>query len=242
MLKKWGSALLDILYPKNCHICSQILDRTNAFDDYLCLACIRAMKRTPVLSCRFCAQPLAAGDQNEFQLCCPSCAKDAPPYQKLICCFVYEGGIKKLISVFKYGSRPYLASSIARLMKTSVPTDLFQDADVIVPVPLHRARLREREFNQSELIAACLADTLKKPVARALQRIKYTKPQFALDGRDRRTNLAGSFGLSAGSCVKNRSILLIDDIATSTATAQEASKSLKDAGAASISVWAFAKG
>ena len=224
MLKQFLTTCAELLYPKSCHICSNILKRqTSVFDDYICGKCSRAMKQAPVTSYSYVAE-------KTF------------PYQKLIACYLYEGPTKELVHKFKYGNRPYLSKTIIKLMIEALNPQHFQDIDYLVPVPLHPVRLREREFNQAELIASGLSDHFKKPVRLGLKRIKNTGSQVSLNRRGRILNLKGAFAPVDLSGLKGSRVLVIDDVVTTTATVREASRVLKNAGVEHISVLAFARG
>ena len=212
MLREFCTAVTDILLPKNCHICSKILKgRTNAFDDNLCLECVRTMRPT--------------GTDGS-----------------ITACYAYEGATRELVHKFKYGNRPYLSKSILRLMSLCLNPALFQEIDYLVPIPLHAARAREREFNQSELIARELSSLLNKPATRALKRTRNTAPQTSFASNERFENIKGAFAVFSAEAVMDKNILLIDDVVTTTATTAEAALVLKQAGANKICVLAFAKG
>ncbi len=212
MLKQFTSALKDILYPKNCHICSKILKgRVNAFDDNLCLDCVSSMRRTGTKGC-------------------------------VTTCYAYEGSTRELIHKFKYANRPYLYESVVRLMSPTLNPALFDGVDNLVPIPLHPARLREREFNQSELIAQGLGLFFNKPVAKMLIKVRNTASQTSFSTDERLSNMKGAFAASTPAITRGKNILLIDDVVTSSATTAEATRVLKEAGAAKIGVLAFAQG
>jgi len=113
---------------------------------------------------------------------------------------------------------------------------------MIMAVPLHPKRLREREFNQSILLAREISKALKLPlILNNLQRIRWTRPQIELKGKERLMNVKGAFTLRDPKEVKGKSILLIDDVYTTGATVQECSKVLKKAGAEKIYVLTLAR-
>ncbi|MBI5873029.1 MAG: ComF family protein [Candidatus Omnitrophica bacterium] len=246
MHKECASVFIDILFPKTCHICSKDLkDRKMAFDDYICSACTQQMRQTTVACCRLCGAGLIT--EHELKdLRCHACAKSGPSYQKLLCCYIYEGATKELIHRFKYENRPYLAKTVSRLMQKilcEIGGSIAQKTDVVVPIPLHPTRQREREFNQSELIAKELCISLRKPLVPAIKRTRHTQPQVTLEKDERLKNLSGAFSAFEPSRVKGKHCLLIDDVVTTTATVREASSALKEQGGAlSVSVLAFAKG
>ncbi|MFH1691249.1 MAG: phosphoribosyltransferase family protein [Candidatus Omnitrophota bacterium] len=125
---------------------------------------------------------------------------------------------------------------------TQYTQNSFKAIDYLVAIPLHPARLREREFNQSELIAKELSRELQKPLVPALKKIRHTKSQTALNRTQRLLNLAGAFAINDNICIKDKNILLVDDVATTTATITEAASLLKKSGAHSICALTFAKG
>ena len=236
------TACMDLLYPKNCHICSKILNsQTRAYDDYICWDCFWVMKKTPVVACSLCGS-LLKDDKELNTLKCRACQQDSPPYQRLLACYIYEGTTRELIHRFKYGNRPYLSKTIIRLMTDMLNPIYLREVDCLVPVPLHPVRQREREYNQAELITEGLSRQFNKPFSLALRRIKNTESQVSLAKKERFLNLKGAFALAHPSFIEDKNVLVIDDVVTTTATANEASRILKDAGAKSISVLAFAKG
>lgn len=222
MLKEFTLTLKDILYPKACHICSKIIKgRINAFDANLCLDCAASMIKTPPADV-----PAASSE----------------PYSSLHACYHYEGTVRELVHKFKYENRPYLAKSIVRLMRLAISPSLFQRTDCLVPVPLHPARKREREFNQSECIAKELSLILKKPVCLALKKIKNTPSQTAFKEEIRLSNLKDAFAVSDARGIAGKNCLLVDDVVTTKATIREAASVLKKTGANSIFVLTFARG
>ncbi len=227
MLRHAKKMLMDILFPRNCHLCLRLLDKeAAAFDGFLCSDCVKKMAKTQVLRQSFSA----------FKI---------PVCDAVYACYVYDGPVKELIHKYKYGNRPYLVKSIVALMADVLKEaqDAFlKETDCLVPVPLHPVRFREREFNQSELLADRLSQTLQKPVVRALNRTKNTPSQVSLSKRNRLDNMKGAFSSKTPSAVEGKNVLLIDDVVTTAATALEASRVLKDAGARCVRVLAFAKG
>jgi len=222
MIKEFRTALADIIYPKSCHICSKILKgMINAFDENICLECVKDMKKVvPMVS------PTRLG----------------APYSKLAACYNYEGPVRKLIHKFKYENRPYLASTIARLIFKAINPALFERIDCLLPVPLHQVRIREREFNQSERIARELSPLFKSPVSLTLKKIRNTLSQTTLKEGERFSNIKNAFTVSDSKCILDKNVLIIDDVVTTKATVTEASRVLKNAGAKTVHILAFAKG
>lgn len=245
MLKDHMKAFLNLLFPKNCHTCSRLLnDQTARFDEHLCQDCFSDMKRCQAASCRYCGEPLTQ-DRNIAELLCRKCRNDRPDYGRLLACYLYQGPVRHLIHQFKYGRRPHLARTIAGLMTRAIPAGWLDQFDALVPVPLHPSRRREREFNQAALMASALGDDSGLPVIPALMRIKNTKALACIEKHGRLAALDNAFALDKKyrSLIADRCVLLVDDIVTTTATARLASRVLtQQASCRDISVLSFAKG
>lgn len=156
----------------------------------------------------------------------------------------YKGIVKKLIYNFKY--KPYLADLknvlVDLFYESIIQNEIFQDAykgkPILVPVPLHAKRLRERGYNHAKLLADGLSIKLKLPVLDILERVRETKSQFGLKLKDRKENLKNAFVLNAKYPVTNTNVLLVDDILTTGSTLLEATKILKKNGAKKV--WGLA--
>ena len=142
--------------------------------------------------------------------------------------------IKELIHAFKYKGKDYLGATLSRLMlefirEYNLPMDLI---DCVVPVPLHKTRLREREFNQACILSKCIARQFnKKMLHNQLLRLRYTRPQVELMPRQRLENVRESFRMHKHNQIKSKNILLVDDVLTTGHTASWAAYALKRAGA-----------
>ncbi len=168
---------------------------------------------------------------------CPACvAATAPATLGVVtAAFLFDGAARGGIHALKYeGQRRYaeILAALARPVLARLPTP-----DALVPVPLARARLRARGFNQSALLAHVLAAPLGWPVETAwLARVRETPPQVGLDDRERRANVAGAF--VANAAVRGLRLCIVDDVATTGATLGACAEALHAAGAAAV--WAFA--
>jgi len=151
----------------------------------------------------------------------------------------YEGPLRKLIHVFKYGGVKPLASQLGQLLNGALPRE--QRFDVIVPMPLHWQKRLERGFNQSELLARWVSKRTGIPLTEGLKRRKHTDPQAGLTRAQRRTNVAGAFEVKHRSDIEGRHVLLIDDVLTTGATASACSAVLKRAGAKRVTVLTLAR-
>lgn len=146
----------------------------------------------------------------------------------------YKGPMKDAIHLLKYRFVSDLVDSLTDIFIKDYPKDLYR-FDYLIPVPLHKKRERQRGFNQSLLLARSLAKKLNIPVLHeVLVRLRYTKPQVDLAGKDRRTNLQNVFSCVTNADIKEKSIALIDDVATTRTTLIECAKELKKQGAKSV--------
>jgi len=200
------------------------------------------------LQCVICGKSLAADNRNRV---CGDCWSgiiylNRPidirlTLERIWSVGVYEGVLKELIHQFKYKEKKYLANPLGKLLVDFVGKYLKGERfDYIVPIPLDKARQRKRGYNQAELLARVLAEGIDKPVlTHIVERRKKTKPQFGLKRDERFENLSGAFEVSRSwkeniTPIMGKTILLLDDLATTGATLDECAKALKRAGASEV--------
>jgi len=174
---------------------------------------------------------------------CGLCRRAEPPFARAAAYGSYESGLRELIHLLKYGGvRPaanVLGRMLAEVLSTLEP-EFPADAVAVVPVPLHRSKLRQRGFNQAELIARA-AIKIKQPANRlrlcvgALERKRETASQIGLTSHQRRENLRGAFGVVQPEAVRGCEVLVVDDVYTTGSTVSECARVLLRAGA--IKVW-----
>ncbi|MFH1387354.1 MAG: ComF family protein [bacterium] len=156
----------------------------------------------------------------------------------------YDGVIKESIHRFKFNKRKKLAEPLGVLLVNYLghkPGLKIDELDGIIPVPLHEKRMRERGFNQVELLASTLTKYFELPVTPALERLKNTHPQFDLQRDARLNNVKGAFRVINPKAVYNKKVLLLDDIYTTGATISECGRVLKNAGAKRVEVLTLAR-
>ncbi|MDR0634028.1 MAG: ComF family protein [Azoarcus sp.] len=220
----------DAFLAQDCLLCGQA-----SGGEILCAACADDLPRRPALRCPRCALPTALGET------CGPCLAHPPHYDRTLAVFDYAFPLDKLIQAFKYGHRLALAAclgkELTRLAQASGPESR---ADLIVPLPLHPTRLRERGFNQ--------ALELARPVARALglpldfevcTRIRHTPAQAGLPWKQRGKNVRGAFHCARD--LSGRRILLVDDVMTTGASLDECARTLKRHGAAEVTLLVVAR-
>jgi ComF family protein len=149
---------------------------------------------------------------------------------------LYEGAVRDLIHAFKYSQRTHLRFPLALLALEGV-SGLFRESPphLLVPVPLHRSRLRQRGFNQAVLLGKVLSRRLSLPMLPdALVRNRPTEPQITLTAVERRTNVKGAFAVRRPADIAGKRVLLLDDVMTTGSTIDECAKELKKAGAEAV--------
>lgn len=162
--------------------------------------------------------------------------KNAPPFSRILYYGIYEGALKKAVHLLKFGGIRRLSKPLSALL-ADLP---LPPVDGIIPVPLHRKKLRAREFNQTALLARLLAKNLQVPlIADSLRKERDTPPQTEVSGRERMKNVKGVFSVIEK--VEGLDLLLVDDVVTTGATAGECAKVLVKAGAKSVTVVCLAR-
>jgi len=151
----------------------------------------------------------------------------------------YEGSLRKLIHLFKYGKVESLAEPLSKFLVTAIPLEA--QFDVIAAMPMHWRKQWQRGFNQAALLAEPVARRYGLKVTGALRRTRYTKPQAGLNETQRRDNLKGSFRVQRREQVAGKRVLLIDDVFTTGATLRAAAQALKAAGALHVTALTLAR-
>ena len=191
------------------------------------------------MASRSASQPRADA-QSEDPAACLGCRVDPPEFDRARGAGLYTGSLRHALHALKFRGKRALARPLAELIREQCVTVLRPGGEALVPVPLARARLRERGFNQAELIADRLGALLDLPVRRRwLARVRETAPQTDLAAADRRTNVGGAFVASSG--VAGRHVVLVDDVLTTGATCRECARALRAAGARQIDVVTVAR-
>lgn len=205
------------------------------------------------LHCLGCAKPIDA--LNEFRVCshCAASIKNnaMPPFEleetsvRAYSACLYEGQLKKLVHNFKYQGKTVLSKMFAKLMIDYIKKEdpaILDGIDLITYVPLHKIRLREREFNQSLLLANAVSKEFGLSLKKTLDKIRATKYQNELLKKERLINLKGAFMICDKADIVNHDILLIDDVMTTGATLNECAKTLLDKGAKNVTCFTLARG
>jgi ComF family protein len=226
--RRWADVASHLLFPKVCFAC----DRADAGGDgVLCRACRAAMgqvRRAPY--CRRCGKTVGPFASTAP---CSRCS-DGAPTAEVLRVGEYLEPLSQLITAFKYSGREELGGTLGDWAARAARGLSAEAFDAVVPIPLHRNRRRARGFNQAERIAAVVAARFGRPMRSELLRVRDTPPQVGASAAERERNVADAFSTVRDARVTGLRVLLVDDVMTTGATAFEAARTLKRAGAESV--------
>jgi len=229
--------ILNLFFPPQCLNCRALVTANGT----LCLECWQNVRFITDPLCHCCGHPF------DFDLgagaLCGECMREAPPFAMARAAFRYDEHSRALVLRLKYGDQLQLAPVYGAWL-AKAGKELVAASDVIVPVPLHYWRFVGRRYNQSAVLAAALSKkTGLLLLPDALKRTRRTQPQASLTRRQRLDNVHGAFAPHPhhGITLKGKSVLLIDDVMTSSATASACSEALLKAGARAVHVLTLAR-
>jgi ComF family protein len=236
--RRAGEALLSLFFPPHCANC----DADTSAGVHLCDACAGKARRIEPPMCERCSEPYAGAIFETFT--CANCAERKLHFDCAVAPYLSRGVVREFIHRFKYDRERYLRQPLAAWLAEALNDERLtrRTFDLIVPVPLHSTRQRERGFNQAAELATLLSHRCGVPVTDALQRIRYTTTQTRLAREERMENLRGAFRVRRADLVQGRHLLLVDDVFTTGSTVDECARVLRQAGAASVRVATVARG
>ena len=240
-----AESLFATLFPSDCRLCGTPLVNISRLP--VCRPCLSEIRPIADGVCGICGErvfspyALGAGETR-----CGLCRRLAPPFVKAVAYGSYEGGLRELIHLLKYQQVRPAAVVLARILTgavSGIESGWTQSPVVVVPVPLHARKLRQRGFNQSELIARDAIKLNGRMVLhhRVLERQRETQSQIGLTRHQRRENLRGAFAVTRPEEIAGREILLVDDVFTTGTTGAECARVLRRAGASKIFVATVAR-
>jgi ComF family protein len=232
--------LLDFIFPTACSYCRSPVE--DSVIPFFCAACWADFSLIQGQVCPRCGRPfespeaLSASPEHE----CGACRQRPPEYDQALSVGHFEGPLREAIHQFKYRPCLSLGKPLARWMAGNV--HLLSAIDFVMPVPLHRKRLRHRGFNQALFLARGMSEAHGMQLSLDnLVRIRYTRPQVELSGAQRIENVAGAFSVNRPGEIGGTSVLLVDDVFTTGATLNECAAVLKGAGASRVTALTLAR-
>jgi len=229
------NSLIDLIYPPRCSLCQAFLQDKAVLhggpDLPFCETCFKDFTEIKSPICSLCGRPFSDGTEQDRV--CEDCLRKRPSYDIARAPYLYDGALMTAIHELKYAQRSHLADSLGSLLASFAQTWIGElKGSLVMPVPLHPRRLRARGFNQSLLLARCVASkTCADLDFLSLRRTRFTKPQTELSSEERKRNVRKAFEVVNREAVKERTILLVDDVATTGSTLNECAKALRRAGA-----------
>lgn len=227
----------DLLFPPHCAVCDTAIESGR----WICLPCEAKIQRIDHPRCENCSHPLS-GMSGPF--ICPNCKGQPFHFEFAVSVMRAGGSTRELIHRLKYKHEQRLAVLLGGWLAEGFQDKRLSDFDpeVIVPVPLHPVRHREREFNQSELLARIASKHLGIPWQNLLIRQRHTDTQTQFDRKHRMENLRDAFKLRKNAVVNELRIALVDDVLTTGSTLDECARVLIDGGASRVCAVTVARG
>lgn len=249
LIPRFWTAFLDLLYTRRCEVCQEQVEagRTGP-SRWLCDPCLNNLPELNAPYCSRCGEPYDGAITDAFQ--CGNCLDLRLRFDFAIAAYRADDAVRDLIHRFKYQRELHLRGLLACLLLRVLDEPRLAAEDrsqwLLVPIPLYHARRREREYNQSWELCTRISHLQGIPSLDALQRVRATTPQASLSRQQRRENLRRAFrvkpSLLRRGVLKDKTILLVDDVLTTGSTASECAKVLaRDAGAARVVVITVAR-
>ncbi len=221
-----------IFFPSFCRLCAELLESPN--ERQVCKSCWASIKSTRTSSCISCGRFFEGDVDPHF---CESCLHGNPPYSCHRSCGRYKGKLKEIILLCKFHDLPILAEGLAKFALDAMADEeaLWWELDAIVPVPLYPQRERERGYNHAQIIAKHLTRNKEvKLLDKHLAKVKNVPPQMSLVMQDRLQSVKGAFAVDRREEVRDKVLLLVDDVFTTGSTVKECSRVLLEAGAREV--------
>jgi ComF family protein len=239
ILRRSGTAVTEIVFPARCALCRDFLGDEPSHP--FCMNCLSGFLLLEPPYCSRCGTPFA--DPKGEDHLCGECLSRTPPFSIARSLGRYDERLMSAIHSFKYGGKIQTGVALGEMMARRIYSGIsIRDFSLIIPIPLHPKRLRERGFNQSLILARQIARGQSLPVDyRSLERAIDTAPQTALKKTERSRNVKGAFIVNNRDAVKGKKILLVDDVLTTGSTVRECARILLASGAEDVAVLTLAR-
>jgi len=236
----WLNAGLGLLYPEVCQLCREA--RATPAKGYVCGDCRAKVRFIQEPFCQRCGRPYEGAITTQFE--CANCQEMEWHFQSARSAVVACDPVLEVIHRYKYQRALWFEPFLAELLiRAAVPVLDQQKPSMIVPVPLHPTKQREREFNQADRLARRLGLAMRIPVnKRLLRRVVPTRTQTQLSRQERLANVRNAFAMRGGRRLNGERIVLVDDVLTTGATTSACARVLRAAGAGEVCVWTVARG
>jgi ComF family protein len=240
MLKSVMDAALNFVYPPVCQLCG--CERAGAREGYVGGQCWTGVRFVTAPFCDRCGLPYDGDMVHPFR--CGNCAEIEFGFRFARSAVRANAMMLDVIHRYKYHHalwfEPFLADLLQRAARPSLAG---QSWDLLVPVPLHPLKMRQRQFNQAERLARCLGRALGLPVnGKVVRRVQFTETQTKLSRPQRAANVSAAFAPRAGQDLHGQNVILVDDVMTTGATTSACARALRQAGAGDVCVWTVARG
>lgn len=228
-------AAVDFLYPSCCAVCGRLIESPSGV---LCPVCADTIQPLTAPYCERCSSPL-----SHIMESCDVCAGRTFHFTSARTATVFDESIQRMIHLLKYRRRRYIGHYLGEMLgKTVVQASWFAHIDILIPMPLHRTRMRERGYNQSEYVAQGVSAVTQRPVhTRLVERTRPTRSQTTLTPEERKTNVHGAFRVIDAGMVSGKHIALVDDVLTTGSTFDSCARVLLAGGAAAVYALAVAR-
>src|SRR5581483_4864457 len=232
------------LFPSDCRLCGAPLIDISRLP--VCKTCLLEIAPISMTTCEICGEGLSGPDSASRTKICPTCQSARPHFVQATAYGAYDGKLRELIHLLKYEQVEPAAATLGQMLAEAIKKlDLTSEPVLVIPVPLHGSKRRQRRFNQAELIArsALKKSSLPSPqlATDLLERTRATVSQIGLTRPQRADNIRGAFRIKHLSRVEGRQVLLVDDVLTTGTTANECARLLCKAGAERVSVATVAR-